>query len=255
MKLYYEQYGQGPALVLLHGWGLHGGVWSKLIPALAAHFHLIVVDLPGHGCSRELPAEYSWKNLVESIVAVLPGPAHWLGWSLGGLIALNAARYWTEAVKKMILVSATPKFIQSEDWRCAVAESVLQQFAQGLAENYRATLQRFLSLQLGAEARNRAWLRELRALLLARGAPQPAALQAGLNLFRDTDLRQELSAIAAPTQVLHGARDKLVPLPAGEYLAAQLPNARMALLPAAGHAPFLSHAQEFTAALLPFLYD
>jgi pimeloyl-[acyl-carrier protein] methyl ester esterase len=242
-------------VVLLHGWGLHGGVWAQLIPALAAHFRVTVLDLPGHGRSPELPAEYSLKNLVELIAPILMGPAIWIGWSLGALIALRAALDKMGTVRKMVLVAATPRFVQDREWRCAMPASVLQQFAQDLTRDYPATLRRFLSLQLGTGAQSRTLLRELRHLLLMRPEPRPAALQAGLDLLRDTDLRAELPLINIPAQLIHGARDKLVPLAAAQYLAARLPHARLAVLPAAGHAPFLSHARDFTEALLPFLYD
>ena len=255
MQLYYEQSGHGPDVVLLHGWGLHGGVWTQLVPALAAHFRVTVLDLPGHGRSPELPAEYSLKNLVELVVPILTGPAIWIGWSLGALIALRAARDKIETVGKVVLVAATPRFVQGHDWRCAVEASVFQQFARDLTRDYPATLRRFLSLQLGPETQGRTLLRELRGLLLTQPAPRPAALQAGLDILCNTDLRAELSSIPAPVRIVHGARDRLVPLAAAQYLAAQLPHARLTVLPGAGHAPFLSHARDFTEALLPILYD
>ncbi|HLQ25698.1 MAG TPA: pimeloyl-ACP methyl ester esterase BioH [Acidiferrobacterales bacterium] len=253
MKLYYEQSGQGPDVVLLHGWGLHGGVWNQLVSRLAADFRVTVLDLPGHGRSTE-SAEYSLKDLIELIVPILNAPAIWIGWSLGALITLSAAQYRIEAVRKMVLVAATPKFVQSQDWRWAMEASVWQQFMHDFVADYRATLRRFLSLQLGTKEQSRALLRELRDLLLMHGAPQPGALQAGLNILCGTDLRAELPSIQVPVQIVHGARDKLVPLAAAQYLAAQLPHARLAVLPAAGHAPFLSHARDFTEVLLPFLY-
>ena len=253
MKLYYEQHGLGPDVILLHGWGLHSGVWDRLVSWLAADFRVTVIDLPGHGRSQD-SAEYSLKNLVELIVPMLMGPAVWIGWSLGALIALRAAQSRLPAVRKMVLVAATPKFVQSPDWHCAMAAPVLQQLAQDLAEDHHAALRRFLSLQLGAKQQSRALLRELRGLLLLHGEPQPAALQAGLNILSNTDLRAGLPSIQVPVQLVHGGCDKLVPLAAAQYLAAQLPHARLAVLPAAGHAPFLSHARDFTEVLLPFLY-
>jgi pimeloyl-[acyl-carrier protein] methyl ester esterase len=255
MPLYYEQHGQGPDVVLLHGWGLHGGVWTQLIPALAAHFRVTVLDLPGHGRSPELQAEYSLKNLVELVVPILMGPAVWIGWSLGALIALRAARDKMETVRKMVLVAATPRFVQDREWRCAMEASVLKQFAQDLTRDYPATLRRFLSLQLGAEEQSRTLLRELRHLLLMRPEPRLAALQAGLDILCSADLRAELPSILVPVQIVHGARDRLVPVAAAQYLAAQLSHARLTVIPGAGHAPFLSHARDFTEALLPFLYD
>ena len=91
MSLHIETLGRGPVpLVLLHGWAMHGGVLSPLVDALADRCTMYVVDLPGHGYSRHcgLPLE---PSACAAAIAQATPPALWLGWSLGGLIALTAA--------------------------------------------------------------------------------------------------------------------------------------------------------------------
>ncbi len=254
MSLHVDCIGSGPAVVLLHGWGMHGGVWAELARALADEFRVLVPDLPGFGRSRE-----AWQVgadlpvMVEQLCAALPARATWVGWSLGGLLALAAAQRAGAAVKRLVLIGATPRFVQGVDWPCAMAPETLQQFAADLARDYRGTIHRFLSLQVGGAERE--LLRQLRAQAPVHGEPHPDALRAGLAILEQTDLRGTVRALHAPALVLHGARDRLVPVAAAAHLAQTLPHARLVTLATAGHVPFLSHRAECLSAMREFLHE
>lgn len=239
MTLYTQTSGEGPDLVLLHGWGLHGGVWDTLVPLLEPVFRVIRVDLPGHGRS-------AWRggggleDMARAVLGCVPERAAWLGWSLGGLVAARAALVAPERVERLVMVAATPSFVRRPDWSPAMAPEVLEAFADNLRRDYRRTLQRFLALQVHGSDAADVVLRELRARLLQHGQPSPEALWAGLEILRTTDLRARLADIACPVLFLMGARDTLVPRMAAERAAARLPNARVEVIAGAGHAPFLS---------------
>lgn len=251
MSLYLEQQGSGPEMVLLHGWGLHGGVWAPVREALAAHFHLTVVDLPGFGRS-DPPAEFSLPALAAAVGAEVPAGAVWLGWSLGGLVAQQAAADGV-AMNGLILTASTPRFVTAADWSEAMEAEVLDGFAAELATDYRATLQRFLALQARGSERAREELRGLRGQLFDHGEPAAEALAGGLELLRASDLRPQLVGIEIPTLWLHGERDTLVPPAAAEAAAAAMPRAESVCIPGAGHAPFLSHPEPFVEAVKAFL--
>lgn len=253
MTLYYEQHGQGPDVVLLHGWSFHGGVWADVARALAARYRVTVIDLPGHGRSCDVILDaFTPEMLAESVQRVVPGPAIWIGWSLGGFIALAAAQHTPQAVTKLVLVSATPKYVRSADWPHAMLPSVFAQFAQDVETDYAATFTRFLSLQ-SAAGEDRNMLRKLRDELFLYGEPAKGALRGGLQLLRDEDRRAVLPEINIPTLVIHGERDRLVPVGAAQYVADRLPDARLEIIPGAGHAPFLSHPAVFMKKLEAFL--
>lgn len=252
MSLHVETLGAGDDLVLLHGWGMHGGVWDAVKPLLAAHFRLHLVDLPGHGASSPLtPA--TLENLAEAVVAAVPPRAHWCGWSLGGLVALTAARRFPQRIGKLALVAATPCFVQRDDWRCAMPAPTLRAFAGALENAYEDTLKRFLALQARGDEAAKGVLRALREHLFARGCPDPAALRDGLEVLLSTDARPWMAEVTHPVLIVHGERDQLVPSPAASWLADALPNARLAVFPNAAHAPFLSHPHEFAQMLETFL--
>jgi pimeloyl-[acyl-carrier protein] methyl ester esterase len=247
MALSVETAGRGADLVLLHGWGLSSGVWQPVRERLAAHFTLHLVDLPGHGRSRDL-AFATLGDLVAAVAPHVPGHATLCGWSLGGLIAQSLASARPQA--RLVLVSSTPCFVARDGWPHGMAAQALAGFAGGLAADWRATLANFIRLNALGGSRSREAVRALRAVLADRGEPAPGALARGLEVLRDTDLRACAAAIAAPTLVLHGTRDRLVPVGAGRWLAAQLPAAKLVEFADAAHLPFFTHADAFADALI-----
>jgi pimeloyl-[acyl-carrier protein] methyl ester esterase len=175
-----------------------------------------------------------------------------LGWSLGGQIALELAAS-TRFIDKLILVGTTPRFVSGADWPHGMAPVVLQKFADQLASDYRQTVHDFLELQVRGSADASAVLRELQGALLAHGEASPQALEAGLNVLATSDLRVRLPEVHQSTLVVAGQYDRVTPPSASRALAAALPTAEYLELRRAAHAPFLSHPDEFTAAVRAFL--
>ncbi len=253
--LFREQLGSGPDLVLVHGWGVHGGVWNSLASVLAARFRVTMVDLPGHGRSLGLGPAADLDMYADTLAGVVDGPADWLGWSLGATVLLRMCERYPQHVQRLVLVGATPRFTSAADWPWGMDPEVLDAFSRELRTDYRATLQRFLSLQLGADEAARAPVRRLRTELFRYGEPNHAALDAGLAILRSADLRASLSGIRVACQIIHGAHDRLVAPAAAEFLGARLNASRCDVLAGAGHAPFLSHPRAFETVLDAFLHD
>ena len=250
---YVETRGTGPDLVLLHGWALHGGTWGPWLDRLASRHRLHLVDLPGHGRSPWPEQATTLTDLAQAASPRVPAGAAVLGWSLGGLVALELARLRTADIAALVLVATTPRFLKSEDWPSAMEPATLQGFAAGLAGDYRRTIANFLALQTWGDEHATQALRVLRASLAAHGEPDPRALSAGLGILRDADLRDALPRLAVPTLVIAGEHDRITPAAAGRELAARLPTARYREIAKAGHAPFLSHADEVTREVEDFL--
>lgn len=251
MPLSIEVVGQGPALVLIHGWGLHGGVFAPLVDRLSRQFQLHLVDLPGHGHSRDDQTPLDLKVCVPELLARTPAAA-WIGWSLGGLFALHAAAM-SPQVKALALIAATPRFVRGGDWPHAVEASVFAQFGRDLQQDYRGTLERFLALDTIGSEHARAELRTLKENLYARGEPAPHALQQGLALLEESDLRALLPELSVPNLWISGHRDRLVS-PAAMHTAASLtPQSTYLDIAGGGHAPFLGHADQVADALRNFL--
>ena len=91
-ELYSEINGAGHNVVLLHGWGMHGGLWGQFKSLLSENVKTHTLDLPGFGFSKEMESDFSLKALtdaVEGYIESIKKPVSIIGWSLGGLIALN----------------------------------------------------------------------------------------------------------------------------------------------------------------------
>jgi pimeloyl-[acyl-carrier protein] methyl ester esterase len=253
MRLHVEIRGEGPDLVLLHGWALHGGIWGPWLDDLEQHARLHLIDLPGHGRSDWSAGVRDLDGLARAVFPHVPADAALLGWSLGGLVALELARRHPGHVRALVLVATTPKFLAGPDWAHGMQPEVLGTFTRGLAHDYRATVQNFLALQTRGDERARETLRLLRNKLASHGDPDPRALGAGLEILRNADLRDVLPRIAVPGLVIAGEHDRLTPASAGRELAATLPTARFKLIERSGHAPFLSHPAEVLAEVTGFL--
>ncbi|ABA58559.1 carboxylesterase BioH (pimeloyl-CoA synthesis) [Nitrosococcus oceani ATCC 19707] len=253
MTLQIVQRGAGPDLVLLHGWGFHSGVWAPLVDCLSTRFRLTLVDLPGHGGSDPLAQGRRLAAVAETVARVAPPQACWLGWSLGGLVALQAAIDFPRRVNKLVLVASTPRFVTAVDWPYGVAPEVLADFSVALQNDSVETLKRFVWLQTRGAERAKAVAQVLLAHFNAPYRPGIEGLEDGLALLQDSDLRVELETIPCPTLAIMGQRDPLVPPKVGAWLSAHLPQGQVFMIPRAGHAPFLSHGQVFKDIVSNFL--
>jgi pimeloyl-[acyl-carrier protein] methyl ester esterase len=252
MSLHMETAGSGHDVVLIHGWGMHGGVWDGIRDALAERYRVHVLDLPGMGWSSSCQP-YSLLRLTEVLAEALPERAAVFGWSLGGQVAMRLALDYPQRVERLVLIGATPRFVNGEDWQFGVAAEVFDLFASQVAADYHDTMTRFLGLQAFGGESSRTLMRELRERFFARPAPEGDVLQDALGILLDTDLRGELHALQQPTLLIHGNRDTLAPAEASEWMAAHLPHARLRLIEGASHAPFLSHPTTFLSEALQFL--
>lgn len=250
MSLHVEVQGAGTDLVLLHGWGLHSGVWDEVAQALAQRYRVHCIDLPGHGRSPWNAGIHSLEQLAEAVAAQAPQPAVLVGWSLGGLVAMHLARRLP--LRALVLNSSTPKFVAAPDWPHGMRTEVFAQFSTRLHADFQGTIEDFLYLQVRGDLNAPATLRTLKSRLLQH-PPQEQALLMGLTILRDSDLRAELPHLRLPTLVVCGQHDRVTPTAAGRYLAEHLPQGRLVEIKRAGHAPFVSHRAEFLAELDGFL--
>ncbi|MGH8296198.1 MAG: alpha/beta fold hydrolase [Steroidobacteraceae bacterium] len=258
--LYTEVSGSGPALALLHGWGLNLRVWDGLAAALCDRFRVIAVDLPGHGRSDWLAERSSLAAQAQQVheaVSAIAGTYSLLGWSLGGQIALRLAAAppgsTAAAIDRLVLIAATPCFSAGPDWPHGAPPQRLAEQAAALRTDYRRTVADFLELQVRGSAAGEETLKQLRAALFSHGEARPQALARGLELLRDTDLRPLLGGIATPALVIAGQYDRVTLPAASRALAEQLTDARYVEIRRAAHAPFLSHLPQVSALLAEFL--
>lgn len=238
-------------LVALHGWGADARVWpDELKKSDVYQWH--DVDLPGYG-SQSDDAATDFAAALERIAAVAPARCHVLGWSLGAQFALAWAQRHPHQVERLVLIAATPRFVAAPGWPQGMAAETFDDFSAALALEPAPTWRRFLQLQAQGDGHGKAVVRTLQSVL---GAAPPAGsgiLLRSLEWLRDNDLREICGGITRHCLVVHGSEDRITSSAAGEWLAAQLPAARMHLVEGAGHAPFLSAPSALRARIEAFL--
>lgn len=252
MSCFIEIMGQGKPLVLLHGWGMNSAVWERITKRLSASYRLFLVDLPGMGQSRAI-YPYHLHSLAETVAEEIPGVSSILGWSLGGLVAQRIALNQPDRVEKLILVGSNPCFVSKPDWPHGIPARHFEQFNERFEQDFHATLLNFLTLQCMHAKDTRSTVRQLRIAFSAKPAPTHENLNHALDILLQTDLREEVDRLFHPTLIIHGDRDTLAPVSAAHWLAMHLQRARLRVIAGAAHAPFLSHADAFCAAVEAFM--
>lgn len=241
--------GQGPDLVLIHGWAMHGGIFAPLSECLAEQFRLHLVDLPGHGDHHDYTPEALDPARVAAAIVDATPPAIWIGWSLGGLVALRGALDHPQHVHGLVEIAASPRFVRADDWPHAVPATIFREFGSHLVCAFRPAIERFLALETLGSANAREELRELKAHVFERGEPSEQALLDGLAILDRVDYRDELVGLSMPNLWIAGRHDRLVPPAAMQWASEQSAHGRFLEI-SAGHAPFLSHAGEVAGAIV-----
>ena len=227
-------------LIWVHGWYMHAQVWQPLLAHFPTHRH-VCLTLPGHDGQPNVEGGLdAWGQAL----AEGQDQGVWIGWSLGGLMALWMAQHYPERVEKVVLMAATPKFTATLDWPCGVQQTVFEAFSDALQEDTVSTLKRFMALQMLGAAQAK-WVEQKTVNV--------KALMTGLDILKTTDLRSALSALSCPLQLVLGEKDTLISAQTAQAVRALYPKTHITVIAGAGHAPFLSHPQRVYEKMAQFV--
>nr|WP_275659011.1 pimeloyl-ACP methyl ester esterase BioH [Shewanella sp. Isolate11] len=249
--MHIETIGQGHPIVMLHGWGVNSAVFNPLHADLA-DYQVHYVDLPGFGDSKTVEGDIdTW---VDSIMAQVPEKAIWAGWSLGGLVATRAAIRHPQRVKALLTIASSPCFMarEAEGWP-GIAPQVLAQFGQQLDQDLAKMVERFLAIQAMGSETAKQDIKQLRDLVLAKPLPDAIALKQGLQMLAEVDLRPQLDQLMLPWLRVWGRLDGLVSRRVPPLMPKPNDLINDVTLTKASHAPFFSHRQAFSEAVLAWL--
>lgn len=242
-----ELTGDGPAVVLLHGFTQSGSSWGPIASDLARDHQVLTIDAPGHGSSSDVGADL--EQGADMMASIAASPAAWVGYSMGGRFALTVGLRHPESVSRLVLVSTTAGIEdrdEREKRRAADADLADRIEAQGVERFVKEWLEQPLFSTLPPEA----------AALESRLASTAAGLASSLRLAGAAEQKpawEAVGSLAMPVLVVVGELDaKYRAL--GERLVEQIgSNARLRVIEGAGHACHLERPKEFVAAIRPFL--
>jgi pimeloyl-ACP methyl ester carboxylesterase len=237
VKTWFDSWGSGPPLILLHGGLVTNATWEPTAPAIAEHFHILGPERRGHGHTPDVDGPFTYglfaHDTIRFIEEVVGGPAHLVGWSDGGNVALTVAIQRPDLVNKLVPISANFDNVTASD------PEVVEAFSSMRAD--------------GPEV---AYLRSLYEAVTPDG-PQhwPVVFekikQMGLEYEPAIDPK-ELGEITAPTLVV-ASDDDIVRLEHTIELYRSVPNAQLAIVPGTSHMLIMEKPEAVTGLILDFL--
>jgi pimeloyl-ACP methyl ester carboxylesterase len=255
INVYYEVHGQGFPLVMIMGLGANIDWWDpRLVHGLSKKFKLILFDNRGAGRTDISDKQYTIKLFADDTASLMDAlgipRANVLGLSMGGMIAQELALNYPEKVEKLVLCSTfcggakavqpSPEVLRvlTADRSAMSPEEIVRSmipliFTKDFVENNPEFVELSVQQMLKAPISNEAFLRQL-------------------NAITEFDTYDRLSQIKAPTLVLHGKRDILVPPENGEILAKAIPNAKLVYFRNSAHG-LAEEIDKVISVLLSFL--
>ncbi|PGV60612.1 alpha/beta hydrolase [Bacillus cereus] len=265
IEIYYEDYGIGKPVVLIHGWPLSGRSWEYQVPALVeAGYRVITYDRRGFGKSSQPWEGYEYDTFTSDLHQLLEQlelqNVTLVGFSMGGgEVARYIGKYGTNRVEKVVFAGAVPPYLyKSADHPEGVLDDVaIQEFENGVKSDRLAFLDEFTKGFFAAGDRTDLVSEPFRLYNrdIAAGASPKGTLDC-IAAFSKTDFRSDLAKINIPTLVIHGDSDATVPYEySGKLTHEAIPNSKVALIKGGPHGLNATHAKEFNEALLLFLKD
>jgi 3-oxoadipate enol-lactonase len=247
----YEERGQGPPLVFLHGIGGDAACWQPQLEAFSEGHRAIAWNMPGYAGSPPLP-EMTFSGLAEALLRLLDRldieRAHLVGHSMGGMVAQEFAATWPGRLRSLVLVATSAAFGPADgDWQREFLASRLGPLERGRSM---ADLAPGIVARLVGEAPDPAGVEQ--AIRSMAEVPE-ATYRAALRCLLSFDRRDALARIEVPTLLLAGERDQTAPAAVMEKMAARIPHARFLALPRAGHLANLEQPTAFNRELSAFL--
>ncbi len=262
-ELYVKLWGEGPPVVLIHGWPLSADSWDSQMQALAdAGFTAIAYDRRGFGRSDQPGDGYDYDTLADDLADVLEAcdatdDVTLVGFSMGGgEVARYMSRHDGAGVSRVALIaSVVPFLLQTDDNPDGAPQSVFDGMLEGIEKDRAGFFGTFFPAFYGqgvlthpVSSETIDWSRQVAMMAGLRGT------LACVDSFATTDFRPDLASITVPTLVIHGTADKTVPIdPTARAVAKALPNATLIEYDGAAHGLLATHAERINADLLAFL--
>ena len=250
-KIYWDERGQGAPVLLIMGLGLTSDMWHRTRPLLESRYRTIALDNRGVGRSEVPPGPYSLATMASDAASVLDAAgdssAHVFGVSMGGMIAQEFAVQYPSRVRSLILGCTSPGGPHAVRAEPAALEMLTSRATMTVEEFSDAVLQ---FIHDPGTPRGRI---EEDLVIRRQWNPSIEGYLAQLHGIMAWEAYSRLPQITAPTLVIHGETDRLIPPGNSRVIADRLPNAKLVLIPRAGHIFSTDQPEASHRAILDFL--
>ncbi len=249
-KIFYRTAGQGKPVLLVHGYLANGDMYNHIIPFLESQYQLIIPDIRGHGRSSKVGESMDIKELAKDLNLILEDlniqePVHLVGYSKGGIISQQFVKDFSEKVKTLTLCctfSYKPLSVKEKMEKTLAPYVIKRLGSKGLARYV------FKGMSGGQEMNDDHWQAYKKMILMC----DDEKIYHGVRTIMNFDSRDWLKNIMQPTLVISSKDDLVVPPHHQEFLAYNIPNARLRSIEGAGHALIYTHTEKFVNLLLKF---
>jgi len=249
LEVAYERVGEGPPLVLVHGAAVDSRMWRPQLTALADEFAVVAWDEPGAGRSSDVPPNFALADYANCLAAVIValdlGPAHVAGLSWGGTVALELYRHHPELVATLLLVDTYA------GWKGSLPEPEVRARMDG-ARRMLATADHLFDPALPGLFAGDPPAEFVPLLEEMAAAVRPASMRTAVLLMAEADQRDLLPRIAVPTLLIWGELDARSPLTVARQFEEAIPDAKLVVIPGAGHVSNLEAPEAFNDAVREF---
>jgi pimeloyl-[acyl-carrier protein] methyl ester esterase len=275
-------------LVMLHGFGTDSRIFASFGHKLSKDHDVLMVDLPGHGQTKEHFGDFSFAayTISHALDTYLDGqPYNLLGWSMGGQVALEMYRLQTKLaghkhkhehehqecgcghdhvhdhcddkesceagkmnISSLILISTTPKFVDTKDFSAGMNKAVFHKFRKNIKDTPDKALEEFYGLMFNDNEKALANMDEIKKM-----RPSDDTLNACMVSFEDKDERGVLPLIVVPTLIITGDLDRIVAPKASMYMSQEVRTSTLKIFKDTGHAPFISREKEMIEEINAFI--
>lgn len=249
-KIWYQDIGSGPPVVLLHGLGASALSWLLTLPALSTNHRVIALDQIGHGRSDKPLIEYRISEFVDYLEAFLSElgltEIDIAGNSLGGWIAARLAVRRPDLVRRLALVCSAG-LRPSQELRARLEQV---KFAPRTIADTRS----ILSMCFHNKTRHANQVNVIISYLMRQLEANHTTVERVLSAVYDPDewMDEQMDRVRARTLVLWGRQDELMPVEFAERYAAGIPNARLEIFEECGHVPQIERARDFNRVITEF---
>lgn len=255
IDLYYEIHGDGPNLTLVEGTGYDLWMWYRQLPEFSQHFRTLIYDNRGVGRSDKPPGPYTHEQNADDLAGLLDhlgwDRSHVLGVSMGGFIAQEFALKYPQRLGRLVLVATAfggPNMVP-------VPPDAVKALMPNPDLSPEEKIRTAMPLAFGDRSWSEKHQEEFDRIVAWRlEYPQPPQAAMAQNMAILTfNTEQRLCAIQAPTLVISGDKDFVVPPRNAELLAERIPNARLDVVAGAGHVVHIEAAEQFNRDVIAFL--